>query len=344
MSGEKQIRPVDSIYWIEVDKIKPNPFQPRTEFNDDRLRNLADSIRQYGVLQPLVVTRKEKVTEEGGLVAEYELIAGERRWRAAKIAGLSAVPALIRTGDDTDKLKLEMAIIENLQREDLNPVDRAQAFSKLVHEFNMKHLDIARRIGKSREFVSNSLRLLALPQEILDALIARQITEGHTRPILMLIDRPAEQATLFKEIMLKKLTVREAESIARRIAFEKVRKEKYLVEPEIIEIEGKLTEKYGGRVKVEKRDNGGRVTIDFFSQDDLMRVLGMLEQETLAAREIGDPALAAFVPHQTVPDFDRPAPVDESKTEAVDDSTIADQSAAKDKEDEDLYFVKNFSI
>ena len=153
----------DSIFWIEVDKIKPNPFQPRKEFNEAALQDLADSIRQYGVLQPLVVTRKEIQKADGGLASEYELIAGERRLRASKIAGLAQVPVLIREGQETDMMKLELAIIENLQREDLNPIDRARAFDRLANEFGFKHAQIGEKIGKSREYVSNSLRLLTLP-------------------------------------------------------------------------------------------------------------------------------------------------------------------------------------
>lgn len=329
--ADRQERPQDSIFWIEVDRIKANPFQPRTEFNEDRLRDLADSIRQYGVLQPLVVTRKEVEREDGGLSTEYELIAGERRWRASMIAGLSQVPALIRTGDETDKLKLEIAIIENLQREDLNPVDRAAAFSKLSNEFGMKHIDIGKRVGKSREYVSNSIRIMGLPQEMLDAVVARRITEGHTKPILMLVDYPEEQVTLFKEILLKHLTVREAESIARRIAFDRVRKKERMVDPGIIDIEQRLTEKYGTRVKVEKRDdNGGRVTIDFFSGDDLKKILEMLEN----SRELKN------LPEEQISDL----PVAEISPEEAGEFPNADVPTKPDQPDEDLYFVKNFSI
>ena len=153
----------DSIFWIEVEKVKPNPFQPRHEFDQDRLRDLAESIRMYGVLQPLVVTRVEVVKEDGGLATEYELISGERRLRASKLAGLSQVPVIIRSSHEDARVKLELAIIENLQREDLNPVDRARAFQRLVDEFNFKHIQIAEKVGKSREYVSNSLRLLTLP-------------------------------------------------------------------------------------------------------------------------------------------------------------------------------------
>jgi ParB family chromosome partitioning protein len=195
----------DSVFWIDVEKIHPNPFQPRREFDEAQLQSLADSIRQYGVLQALVVTRKEVPKEDGGLAVEYELIAGERRLRASKLAGLTQVPALIKVGDEeNDLMKLELAIIENIQREDLNPVDRSRAFQRLIDEFGFKHVDIAKKVGKSREYVSNSVRLLALPPEILDALSVGKISEGHSRPLLMLIDKPEEQNTLFKEIIFIK--------------------------------------------------------------------------------------------------------------------------------------------
>src|SRR3990167_362832 len=156
----------DAIFWVEVDRIKPNPFQPRKSFDEASLASLADSIRSYGVLQPLTVTRKEIERPGEGISVEYELIAGERRLRAAKLAGVVTVPVVIRSGEDDDRMKLEIAIIENLQREDLNAVDRAKAFQRLVNEFGLKHIEIAKRVGKIREYVSNSLPILSLPQEM----------------------------------------------------------------------------------------------------------------------------------------------------------------------------------
>ncbi len=264
-----------SIFWIEIEKIRPNPYQPRREFDEARLRDLSESIRQYGVLQPLVVTRQETPREDGGLNVEYELIAGERRWRASKLAGLSRVPALIRSGDQTDKLKLEMAIIENLQREDLNPVERARAFQQLAGEFQITHADIARKIGRSREYVSNTIRLLLLPELALTALMKGEITEGHTRPILMLADKPAEQETLFHDIIRRRLTVRDAERIARRIAFERARKSEDL-DPEIMEMEEKLMERLGARVVIEKKRQGGKLVIEFMSASELKHILDLV--------------------------------------------------------------------
>lgn len=267
----------DSIFWIEVDKIKPNPYQPRKEFNEDKLGHLAESIRQYGILQPIVVTRHEISKEDGGLVVEYELIAGERRLRASKIAGLTQIPSIIRTEEEDDSVKLELAIIENLQREDLNPIDRAVAFQQLVEEFGLKHAEVAKKVGKSREYVTNTLRLLALPEEMKRAIVAGQITEGHSRPILMLRDKPEEQATLYKEIIHRRLTVRDAEAIARKIAVDKVRKKEYVTDPEILELEGQLAESLGTRVQIEKKEVGGKLMIDFFSNDDLKKILELIQ-------------------------------------------------------------------
>jgi ParB family transcriptional regulator, chromosome partitioning protein len=267
----------NSIFWVETDKIVPNPYQPRREFDERALVDLADSIRQYGVLQPLVVTRREIERPDGGLSVEYELIAGERRLRASRIAGLPQVPVIIRSGNEDAKMKLELAIIENLQREDLNPIDRAWAFMRLHQEFGFTHAEIGKKMGKSREYVSNSLRLLALPQDIMVALQERKISEGHTRPLMMLSDRPEEQTVLFKEIMIKKLSVREAEQYARSIAKEKVRKKELNHNPQIANYEEKLAESLGTRVHIEQREVGGKIVIDFFSPDDLDTILGLLK-------------------------------------------------------------------
>lgn len=273
----------NSIFWVETMKIKPNPFQPRKEFEPKALDDLADSIRQYGVLQPLVVTRKEVLRPDNhGMDVHYELIAGERRLRASKIAGLAQVPVIIRKETD-DKVKLELAIIENLQREDLNPIDRALAFEQLYKQFNLTHVQIGKKMGKSRVYVSNSLRLLSLPEEIKKGLMAGRITEGHTRPLLMLSDRPHEQNTLYKEIMVKKMSVRDAEKVARSIAQDKVRKKEFKIDPRIRDYEKKLSENLGTRVQIAPKENGGQITIDYFTLNDLEEILTSMkkvDQET----------------------------------------------------------------
>src|SRR3989344_8616646 len=146
-----------AFFWVELAKGRPNPYQPRTEFDEARLKDLSDSIRQYGVLQPLTVTRHEETKEDGGIQTYYELIAGERRLRASRLAGLSQVPVIIRSAEENDRTKLELAIIENLQREDLNAIDRASAFQRLAKEFKLNNVEIGKKVGKSREYVSNTL-------------------------------------------------------------------------------------------------------------------------------------------------------------------------------------------
>ena len=317
----------DAIFWIETDKIKPNPFQPRRDFDVEKLGNLAESIRQYGVLQPLTVSRIE-VTTDAGMVVEYELIAGERRLRAAKIAGIATVPVVIRIGDDSMR-KLELAIIENLQREDLNPIDRARAFLRLVDEFKFTHTEIGKKVGKSREYVSNTLRLLQLPEAALIALAEGKITEGHTRPLLMLIDRPDEQLTLFKEIIYKRITVREAEGIARRIATDRARKKTELPDAETAELERTLQEALGTRVKIEKKNVGGQIRIDFFSQNDLRSILEMVK--SLRATGQGS-MLDNFIGT-------------EGTNLITQDTPIDDRSIEEKKEDDtDLYNIQKFSI
>lgn len=268
----------NSIFWVDVDKIKPNPYQPRREFEEGPLKDLSESIRQYGVMQPLTVSRSEFEKPEGGIGVEYELIAGERRLRASKLAGLSQVPVIIRMGD-TSQEKLELAIIENLQRADLNPVERARAFSRLAMEFKLQHSDIGKKIGRSREYVSNTLRILSLPEEILIALGEGKISEGHTRPLLMLTDRPQEQMVLFKEIMNKKVTVRESERAARNIAVERARKITPQADPVLVEIEAKLQEMLGERVHVEQDIVGGRVTISFLTPDELKIIFEQIKNK-----------------------------------------------------------------
>lgn len=335
----------NSIFWVDVDKIKPNPFQPRREFDEARLRDLADSIRQYGVLQPLTVSRME-VMGEDGIAVEYELIAGERRLRASKLAGLKEVPVVIRVGDD-NMAKLELAIIENLQREDLNAVERARAFFRLAEEFKFTHGQIGTKVGKSREYVSNTLRLLALPQEILDALSVGKISEGHTRPILMLADHPQEQGVLFKEIMFKKLTVRDAEKIARKVAVDRVRKKEYLPDPEIAEIEGKLQETLGTRVHIERKDQGGYITIDFFTNDDLHTILEIIKSDGKNPNAMLEKFLASqqststpvATPTEVVPENIIAV---EDDLHLIDDRTNSE--IAKAEEEVDLYNIKNFSL
>ena len=335
-----------SIFFIDVDKIKPNPFQPRREFDTGALNDLAQSIRQYGVLQPLVVSRVEKETQEGGLYTEYELIAGERRLRASRLAGLSQVPVVIRVGDDS-RTKLELAIIENLQREDLNPVERARAFFKLVEEFKFSHTDIAKKMGKSREYVSNTLRLLQLPEDILNALSEGKISEGHTRPLMMLSNHPEEQIVLFKEILYKKISVREAERISRTIATEKVRRKEYIPDPEISELEGRLGEALGTRVHIDRKEVGGKIVIDFFSNEDLRMILDLIKTDTKSSMRMIE-RFESTLQKNTSQDTNEESEATETTAHAQEETELLDdrskEEIEKSENDTDLYSMKNFSL
>lgn len=322
----------NSIFWIDTDKIKPNPYQPRRDFDEARLQDLAESIKQYGVLQPLTVSRVELQKDDGGIMTEYELIAGERRLRAAVLARVSQVPVIIRTGD-TAIMKLELAIIENLQREDLNVVDRARAFFRLANEFKFTHNEIAKKMGRSREYVSNSLRILTLPEEILTGLREEKITEGHTRPILMLADHPQEQLVLFKEIVYKKITVREAERLARRIAYDRVRKKEFMPDPEITELEEEFQEKLGTRVHIDRKELGGQIKIDYFSTEDLRQILDLIKKNETEKKPTDLPAQAGMLENH----------ITQTAPKAVSGGTAPAREVEKEEE-VDLYNISNFNV
>jgi len=209
----KNIEPAkEFVFWIEIDKIKPNPYQPRKEFNEQELISLADSIKKYGLLQPIIVTKIEKRTSSGGMMAEYQIIAGERRWRASRRAGLKQIPVIVK--ERSNQEKLEIALIENIQRKNLNVVDKAEAFERLRREFSLMDKEIAEIVGMSREAVSNALRILSLSDEIKDAIKAEKISEGHARALLGVKDEK-ERKKLFQEILENNYSVREVERKAK---------------------------------------------------------------------------------------------------------------------------------
>lgn len=283
---EEDLGPIrEAVYLIEVDKIKPNPYQPRKNFDDESLKELADSIREYGILQPLIVSRIEKETDFGRRV-EYQLIAGERRLRAAQLLGLERVPAIVRPSLE-ERQKLEAAIIENIQRADLNPLETARGFAKLADEFGLPQREIAERIGKSRAYVANMLRLLELPSEAQRALEEGKISESHAR-LLLTIQNPEKQRALLGEILSRKLTVRETEILTRRILEmplgQFVQKHQEVSVSDLgdaleKEIERKLEEIFGTKVEVKKRGNKGKITINFFSEEELQEILKKLVKE-----------------------------------------------------------------
>ena len=265
----------ESVFWIEIDKIKPNSQQPRREFDEAALKELADSIREYGLLQPIVVTRKEQDIPSGRLV-EYELLAGERRLRASKLAGLSQIPVVIRE-EMPEKTKLELALVENIQRQDLNPIERAWAFKKLMDDFGMLQREIGEKIGKSREVVANTMRLLSLPDDMQHAVAVGRISEGHTRPLLMVSEQPDAQRKLYNDIIEKRLSVREAEMMSRIIAKERAR---VMLDPTTRKVQDQLETLFGTRVLIEKKGQKGKISIEFFGEEELQGIIAKIAQAT----------------------------------------------------------------
>ncbi|PIR69688.1 MAG: hypothetical protein COU47_01185 [Candidatus Niyogibacteria bacterium CG10_big_fil_rev_8_21_14_0_10_46_36] len=325
----------NSVFLVETNKIVPNPHQPRHEFNEFKLKELADSIRAYGILQPLVVIRKEREVPTGTQV-EYELIAGERRLRAARLAGILQVPVIIRQ-DTPEQVKLELALIENVQREDLNAIDRAKAFKQLMDAFDLSQKEIASRIGKSREFIANSIRILGLPDYIKDALLQGKIHEGHTRPLLMLSDRPEAQERMLQEIILKQLSVRDTEKLARRVAYDRARKKDDIPDANTRELEHILSNALGTRVSIERKGTGGRIAIDFFSSEDLQTLLAKVSQQDIPTglttpEERPDPFEELEKEHAGTPS---PEPPPDTQSE---DERDPNQSKANDED------LKNFTV
>ena len=255
--------------FVKITKVEPNREQPRKNFNEDALQELADSIKEHGILQPILVKDRKD---------HYEIIAGERRWRAAKLAGLKEVPVIIR--DLSDQEIVEIALIENIQREDLNPIEEAQAYKRLLTEFNLKQDEVAERVSKSRTAVTNSMRLLKLCDEVQQMVIDDMISTGHARAILS-IENPEEQYTLAQRIFDEKLSVRDVEKLVKNLnkpKVEKVKKEKN-ESLEIIyqERANKLKDILGTKVAVSsKGDGAGKIEIEFFSHEDFDRLMEML--------------------------------------------------------------------
>ena len=284
----------ESIFQIEIEKITANPFQPRKEFDPIALNELASSIREFGILQPLIVSKVEKETDRGTDV-QYQLIAGERRWQAAKILGLQRVPAIVRLVPQ-EKEKLEMAIIENVQRGNLNPMESARAYAKLQDTFGLTQREVAARVGKSRETVANLLRLLNLPSEIQNALSKNQVSESQARLLLAVSDK-RQQNQLFNDITRNNLSVRElknriarinrkeSEPIAKLVVADTELQQELskpkINDPELVGIQYTLEEALGTKVKVEKNGRTGQINIAFNSPEDLqILVKKLLEKDS----------------------------------------------------------------
>lgn len=256
-----------SIIEAPIESVSPNPHQPRSNFDEGKLQELADSIKEHGVLQPLVVSRKD----DG---SSYELIAGERRLEASKIAGLNKVPVVVRSA--TEQNKIELSLIENVQRHDLNVVEEAKAYKKLQDTFALTQEEIASRVGKSRSAVANVLRLLNLPVEIQKALAEDKITEGHARTILA-ISNQEKQRALFDLILSENLNVRQAEEKAREVIVKTHPRRLKNLDPEIQQKEQELSESLGTKIKIKKSKNGnGQIVIDFYSSEEFNALINKL--------------------------------------------------------------------
>lgn len=287
----------DPIFHLETNKIKPNPFQPRRVFDETALHELASSIREFGILHPIVVTKVETPTESGTEV-EYQLISGERRLMASKLAGLERIPAIIKSVP-SDRERLELAIIENIQREQLNPIETARAYSKLQDQFGLTQREIAVRVGKSREAVANAIRLLNLPTQIQDALSQGKINESQARLMLMLPDLK-EQQMLFDDLMLNNLSVRQLRSkiLSRRQPAEPASAP--MEDPYMMHIEEQLREALGTKVKVQKEGRGGKVTINYYSSEELQGIIDKLTKAKEAAERYNAMPPMPTVPHEPV--------------------------------------------
>jgi ParB family chromosome partitioning protein len=260
-----------SASFVSVDKIIPNPRQPRREWAESELADLAQSIREHGILQPLIATYSPEADQ-------YTLIAGERRLRAALLAGLSFVPIIVR--EATDQERLELALIENLQRADLSPLDTALAYVALNDEFNLTHEEIGNRVGKSREAVSNTIRLLKLPNPVRLALSSGQISEGHARALLGLEGSPQAQVAALDTILKNGLTVRQTEDLVRKFKGEKLLPVKKISQtPEIQEMEERLRTALGTRVTLKHGRKGGRLIIHYYSDEELDSLMSYLLKE-----------------------------------------------------------------
>ena len=254
---------------IEIELLTPNPFQPRVEFDNEKLAELTQSIKELGVVQPVIVTQIKN---------GYQIVAGERRWRAAKAAGLERIPVVIR--DYTEQECLEIALVENIQRENLNPIEEANAYKTMIEKLGYKQEELAERLGKSRSAVTNTMRLLGLPQQIRDAVREGKISSGHARSLLSLQEM-SEQIKAFRQIVGKSLSVRETEKMVKKLIegakTTTIRHDKPIKKDVFVrDIEDRMRELLGTAVRIRHGSNGGMIEIEYFSDSDLNRVIDII--------------------------------------------------------------------
>ncbi len=266
-----QSKPASSINEIEISKIEANPWQPRTKFDEERLNELAASIKEMGIIQPLTLRKIGK--------DRYQLIAGERRFRASKLAGLEKVPAYVRTADDDTML--EMALVENIQREDLDPIEVAISYQRLIEECNLTQESMSERVGKKRSTITNYLRLLKLPAEVQLGLVSKQIGMGHARAIINVED-PSVQLQIFDQTIKEDLSVRKVEELVRELNSgkpAKKTKEKIAEPEEYRELKSQLSTFFQTNIQFSRSENGkGKIVIPFRSDDELEKIIGILDK------------------------------------------------------------------
>ncbi len=261
---EKDREPGNGETVLKITEVEPNKNQPRKNFNEDSLLELSESIKLHGIVQPLVVAKQKDY---------YEIIAGERRWRAAKIAGLKEVPVVIK--DYSPQEIMEVALIENIQREDLNPVEEARAYQGLIKEYNLKQDEVAEKVSKSRTAITNSLRLLKLDERVLDMLVDENISSGHARALLGLEDKD-EQFQLATKIFDEKLSVRETEKMVKKLNNPVKREPKKELKNDFVyrDIEEKLKQKIGTKVRINRKtEQKGKIEIEYYTPEDLEKIL-----------------------------------------------------------------------
>ncbi|OPX41945.1 putative chromosome-partitioning protein ParB [Ruminiclostridium hungatei] len=246
---------------LKINELEPNESQPRKHFDDEKLVQLSESIKQHGVIQPIIVKKDN---------SRYTIIAGERRWRAAKLAGLSKVPVLIK--DFTNRQVMEVALIENLQREDLNPIEEADAFMHLMNEFNMTQEQIAETIGRSRPAIANALRLLGLVEDVKKYVVSGDLSSGHARTLVIIQDADLQLKTA-EYIIANKLSVRETENYVKRLFQKKKENKKTEESADFRDVEDRLKNILGTKVKLQANNNKGKITIEYYSNDELDRLL-----------------------------------------------------------------------
>ena len=267
VNDKKDKEPTGQEVLVKLRDIEPNRNQPRKQFEEDSLEELADSIKNYGIIQPLIVRRQGD---------HYEIVAGERRWRAAKMAGLKEVPVIVKEYDE--RQLSEISLVENLQREDLNPIEEAMAYQRLLKEFHLKQEEVAERVSKSRTVITNALRLLRLDEKLQTMLVEGLITTGHAK-VLLGLDDPKQQLLLAEKIVDEQLSVRETEQAVKQLLTPKAHKEKKLLKNEALyhTIEDRMKEMIGTKVHIQRKDeNKGKIEIEYYSADDLERIMELM--------------------------------------------------------------------